>query len=123
MYNKILRPCKLNHVDNNDQNCNKFDDDGHDNIHEDDDDHDGDDDDDDHHDDDDDLGGRQAWLKWPMELLVNTNLLMSCAIIIMMITIDDNIQIFALIFFHSCAIIIIMRIMMTYIFLMMIMKT
>ena len=31
---------------------------------------------------DDDLGGRQAWLKWAMELPVKTNLLMSCAMII-----------------------------------------
>ena len=97
-----------------------FDDDGHDSSNDKDDDHEGDDGDDDEDDDDDDLGGRQAWLTWPMELLVNTNLLMSCAII-MMITIDDNIQIFALIFFHSCAKIFIMRIMMTYVFLMMMM--
>ena len=43
---------------------------------------DGDGDGDDKDDDGDDLGGRQAWLKWPMELPVKTNLLMSCAIIV-----------------------------------------
>ena len=75
----------------------------------DDDDDDGDDGGDDDGGDDDDLGGRQEWLKWAMELLVKTNLLMSCATIIIMRI--------------MLIVIIMMKIMMIYLSIMMMMKT